>query len=552
MRCRPASHAKMYIMSKTPLKKNIDLLRDREFNKSTAFTRAEREEMGLRGLLPYAVTTQAKQITRIMGNLRRKEQDIEKYMFLTALHDRNERLFFQTIIENLVEIMPIIYTPTVGQACKEFSHIFTYSRGLYITPEDRGEIERVLCNWPHKDIRVIVVTDGQRILGLGDLGANGMGIPIGKLNLYTACAGLQPDQCLPIMLDAGTNNTSLLDDPMYIGYPHERLTGDEYLAYVDEFVAAVQKCFPKVVIQFEDFKTTTAYELLQRYRHDVCCFNDDIQGTAAVTLAGVLASGRITGIPFRELKIMFLGAGSAATGIGDLMVDMFELEGLTREEAYARLWFVDGKGLVVSSRDEMEEHKKPYAHDHKALSFEEAVREIKPHVLIGATGTPGIFTQEVIEMMSSFHDHPVIFALSNPTAHAECTPEEAYRYSKGRAVYASGSPFPKVELNGRVYHPGQANNAYIFPGTGLGVVMAEGKRIEDSSFLTAARTLAGLVSDEDIARGSVYPPLQDIRKVSLDIAEAVAHQLYVDGLAGNERPKDLRKAIEAYRYDPRY
>jgi malate dehydrogenase (oxaloacetate-decarboxylating)(NADP+) len=533
-------------------KRNVDLLKDKTLNKSTAFSREERDRLGLRGLLPYVVSSQEIQIKRILGNLRRKEFDIERYIFLSALQDRNERLFFQTVMENIEEIMPLIYTPTVGQACKEFSHIYRHAQGLYITPDDKGEIEKLMDNWPKKDIRVIVVTDGQRILGLGDLGANGMGIPVGKLALYCACAGIYPSQCLPVMLDVGTNNRDLRDDLFYIGYPYERLQGDEYFEFVDEFVKAVQKKYPGALIQFEDFSTPNAYTLLHKYKDQVLCFNDDIQGTASVALSGIFASSRITGVPYKDLKILFLGAGSASTGIADLMVSAFLEEGLTKEEAYKRLWFVDSGGLLIKGRKVVVDHKAVYAQDHQPLDFMQSIEEFKPNVLIGATGAPGSFTKEIVELMCRINERPVIFALSNPTSRAECTAEQAYNWSNGKVVFASGSPFDKVIYKEQTFKSGQGNNAYIFPGVGLGVVASGAKMVHDSLFLTAARTLSEIVSEEDIAKGSVYPPLKDIRKISLDIAVAVAEKVFQSGLAQTERPEDLRKSIEDYMYDPRY
>jgi malate dehydrogenase (oxaloacetate-decarboxylating)(NADP+) len=533
-------------------KTNVELLQDKSLNKLTAFTREEREALRLRGLLPYAVSTQESQMARAIGNLRRKESDIEKYIFLSSLQERNERLFFRILIEHIDEMLPLVYTPTVGQACKEFSHIFRHTQGFYVNPEDRGEIDKIVQNWPNDDVRVIVVTDGQRILGLGDLGANGMGIPIGKLALYCAFAGIEPNQCMPVMLDVGTNNEELLHDPLYIGYPHRRLEGDAYFSLVDEFITAILKRYPDVLIQFEDFQTPNAYRLLHLYQEKLLCFNDDIQGTAAVALSGVFASSRITGMPYKDLKILFLGAGSAATGIADLMVSAFEDEGLSRKEALERLWFVDGKGLVVSSRTDLADHKKPFAHDYPYLQFMDALEALKPNVLIGATGAGSSFPKEVIEKMCSYNERPVIFALSNPTSRAECTAEQAYTWSKGKAVFASGSPFPEVEFEGKKYKSGQGNNAYIFPGIGLAALVTKAKYIRDDIFLLTARKLASIVSQEDIDRGSLYPPLRDIRSISLEIATAVAEKIYADGLARAKRPADLRETIRKYMYDPRY
>lgn len=522
------------------------------FNKSTAFTREEREEYGLQGLLPYGVGTQNKQMARVLENLRRKSNDIEKFIFLASLHERNERLFYRTVVDNIQEIMPLIYTPTVGQACKEFGHIFRRPKGFYITPEDKGRIRKMLDNWPRPDVRVIVVTDGQRILGLGDLGANGMGIPIGKLQLYVACAGIIPRQCLPVMLDVGTNNEELLNDPLYLGYPHRRLEGPAYFELVEEFIQAVQDKYPKALVQFEDFLTPNAYSLLSKYKDRILCFNDDIQGTASVCLAGVYAATRGTGTAFRDLRVMFLGAGSAATGIGDLMVTALEAEGLNNAQARERLNFVDVNGLIVQSRNDLLPHNLPYAHARPALGFVEAIREIKPHILIGATGAPGTFTKEVIEAMTSVNKKPAIFALSNPTSRAECTAEQAYAWSRGRAFFSSGSPFEKVTYEGRSLRPGQGNNAYIFPGVGLGVIASGATRITDAMFLVAAKTLAGMVSEDDLEAGALYPPLTDIRAVSLAIAVEVAQEAFRSGLSTEPEPKDLEGHIASLMYDPVY
>ncbi len=530
----------------------LDLLKNAHYNKSTAFTEEERDRYRLRGLLPAAVSTQAVQIQRVLENLRRKSDDIERYVFLMALQSRNERLFYRLLIDHSEEVLPIVYTPTVGQACLEFAHIFRQPRGFYITAKDRGRIAEILKNWPEQDVRMIVVTDGERILGLGDLGANGMGIPIGKLALYSAFGGIPPQQCLPVMLDVGTNNEQLRNDPLYLGINQARISGADYLALADEFVAAIQKAYPQALIQFEDFLTPNAYGLLNRYRDQVLCFNDDIQGTAAVALAGVLTSCRLSGIDFSELRIMFLGAGSAATGIADLMQAAMLESGLSSEQARERLSLVDINGLVVNSRLDLAPHNKQYARDHAQAGFLEAIAIIKPHVLIGATGVHGAFTEAVVRLMAKINHRPVIFALSNPTSCAECTAEDVYRWSEGRAIFASGSPYAPVTYRGQSYRPGQCNNAYVFPGIGLGAIAANVYRISNEMFLVAARVLADSVSDKDLSAGTLYPPLSIIRQVSLNIAIAVADKAYEQNLSREPRPADLAQTIEQAMYDPSY
>ena len=532
------------------MKRGFDVLRDKALNRSITFGRRERDRLGLRGLLPYSVATEREMVDRVITNLERLPRDIDRYMLLSSLQERNERLFYRTVIDHIERIMPLIYTPTVGEACREFSHIAREPKGFFITPPDRGRIRRMLANWPQKDVKVIVVTDGSRILGLGDLGANGMGIPIGKLSLYTACAGVDPALCLPVMIDVGTNNDELLDDVLYLGYPRRRLSGKAYLDLVDEFVDAVQSRYPDALIQFEDFLTPNAYALLRRYRDRVLCFNDDIQGTAAVALAGVYASTRITGIPFKDLTIMFLGAGSAATGIADLMTAAFVDEGIGAEAARRHLWFVDVNGLIVNTRSDLMPHNLPYAHHAPSLAFVDAIDAIRPNVLIGATGAPGTFTRSVVERMSAVNNRPVIFALSNPTSRAECTAEQAYRWSAGRAVFASGSPFAPVSCDGHVFQPAQGNNAYVFPGIGLGAIACRARTLPDELFLDAARTLARMVGAGDLDRGALYPPLKEIRKISLAIAAAVATRAYAMNVARRKRPPNVRQAVARVMYTP--
>lgn len=536
------------------LPRGAALLADPLLNKGTAFSEAERDALDLRGLLPPRVFSIEEQVTRVMGNFRRKETALEKYIFLTTLQNRNETLFYRVMMEHLEEMIPIIYTPTVGQACLEFGAIFRRPRGLYISLLDRGRIGEILTHWPSNDVRMIVVTDGERILGLGDLGALGMGIPIGKLSLYTACAGVHPGYTLPILLDVGTDNASLHDDPLYIGLKQRRARGAEYDAFIDEFVTAISRTYPRALLQWEDFGNTNAFRLLHQYRERICSFNDDIQGTAAVALAGLLGSLRITGSRLRDQRLLFLGAGEAGTGIADLFVAAACEEGLSEAEARARCWFVDSQGLVVKNRaGKLAEHKKPYAHDHPFVAtLAEAVATLKPTALIGVSGAGPSFTQPILEKMAALNAHPVVFALSNPTSKAECTAEQAYTWTGGRAIFASGSPFDPVTLGGRTFVPGQGNNVYIFPGVGLGALTAEATQVTDRMFLKASRTLADLVSAEDISVGRVYPALTKIREVSLAIATAVADEAFTEGLARRSRPADLREDIFARMFKPAY
>lgn len=528
------------------------LLVDPAFTKSTAFTREERERYGLRGLLPYDVATINKQIERVLGSVRCKSSAIEKYIFLNALLERNQRLFYRTMIDHIEEIMPLVYTPTVGEACKEFAHIFRKPQGFYITPEDRGDIATILGNWPEEDIRIIVVTDGERILGLGDLGANGMGISIGKVALYVACAGINPAHCMPIMLDVGTNNVALREDPLYLGYPYPRISGDAYRSLIDEFVKAIQFRFPNALIQFEDFLTPHAFEFLERYGEKVRCFNDDIQGTAAVTLAGIYTSCRITQKKFSDLNIMFLGTGSAAGGIAELMVDAFCAAGLSKQQAQERLWFIDRKGLVTSKNENIKPRIKPFAHEHTACSFVDAIGDIKPDVLIGATGVAGTFNEAIVSKMAAVNERPVIIALSNPTSHTECTAEQAYRWSNGRVIFASGSPFEAVQYEGKLFKPAQGNNAYIFPGIGLGIYASSARLIPQSMFLAAAKVLASIVTDQEIATGAIYPALTRVREVSRAIAIAVCQVALNEGLTDASLPDDLDGYIKSLMYEPYY
>ncbi len=530
----------------------LALLHDPLYNKGTAFTEAERDAFDLRGLLPAHVHTQEEQAVRVLNNLRKISDPLEKFVALNALHDRNESLFFRVLCDNIDEMQPLVYTPTVGLACQKFGHVFQRPRGLFIGANDRGRVAQVLCNWPYT-AGIIVVTDGERILGLGDLGANGMGIPVGKLSLYTACAGIRPDLCLPVMLDVGTNNGELLNDPFYVGLRQRRITGAAYDELVDEFITAAREVFPGVLIQFEDFANHNAFRLLRKYRDKVCTFNDDIQGTAAVALAGIFSALRVTGQPLVEQKILFLGAGEAATGIADLVASAMVTQGLSEKAARERCWLVDSRGLVVKSRTDLAEHKLTYAHDHPPVGdFLTAIKTLKPTAIIGVAAVGGTFTQQVLETMAAINERPIVFALSNPTSQAECTAEEAYRWTNGRALFACGSPFDPVQFNGRTYVPRQGNNSYIFPGVGLGAIASRARHITDDMFMTAAHTLAHLVSEADLEQGSLYPALPRIREVSAHIGTAVANTAFKNGLADKPQPEDVFEDVQAQMYNPRY
>ncbi len=529
------------------------LLQDPTLNKGTAFTATERDALGLRGLLPPHIATQSEQVKRVLENFRRQSSDLERYINLAALHDRNETLFYRVVVDNPDEMMPIIYTPTVGLACQQFGHIFQRPRGLFVSHHDRGKIRDMLRNWSHQDVRIIVVTDGERILGLGDLGANGMGIPVGKLSLYTACAGVHPNQCLPVLLDAGTNNEVLRHDPLYIGTATPRVTGAAYDDLVEEFIAATQEVFPGVVVQFEDFANHNAFRLLERYRDRISTFNDDIQGTAAVALAGLLTALRVKGGTLAGETLLFQGAGEAATGIADLAVAAMVAEGVPEADARRRCWLVDSKGLVVHARTDLAHHKQRYAHQHPHVStLLAAVDALRPTAIIGVAAVGGAFTQDVVSAMAACNDRPIVFALSNPTSKSECTAEQAYAWSQGRALFASGSPFPPVTLGGRRLVARQGNNSYIFPGVGMGAIVSRTRRVTDEMFLVAARTLAAQVTADDLAQGSLYPPLPGIRDVSAHIAAAVADVAFKRDLAGVARPADLLATVRAAMYEPEY
>lgn len=529
------------------------LLRDPHYNKSTAFTEQERERLGLIGLLPEHVESEDLQVQRVLRQIDHKTNDLERYIYLSSLHDRNEVLYYKVLMSDPARFMPLVYTPTVGEACQKFADIMRRPRGLYLGINRRGRLKEILRNWPERDVRFIVVTDGERILGLGDLGANGMGIPIGKLSLYTACAGVPPQLTLPITIDVGTNNESLLADPLYLGLRQPRVTGADYDSFLDEFVEAVQEVFPRACIQFEDFAFAHAAPLLARYRDRICCFNDDIQGTAAVALAGILAALRITGGRLADQRFLFLGGGTAAAGIAGLLAQAMMHDGVPREAAYGASWFFDIKGLIHSGRTDLADFQKPFAHPHEPITdFLQAIETLKPTAIIGVSTVGKAFNQQVIGAMARINQRPIIFPYSNPTSHSECTAEEAYRWSEGRAVFASGSPFPPLTIGDRTFVPGQGNNVYIFPAMGMAIYASEAKRVTDRMFIIAARALAQQVTQSNLDIGLVYPPQSTIFDTSLKVARAVMEDVFDQGLAGIPRPADLDAHLAAKIYQPRY
>ena len=535
------------------LYQGVKILHDPVRNKGTAYTEAERDSLNLRGLLPPRVHTPAEQELRVLGNIREKPTDLERYLYLVALQDRNETLFYRVVMNHIEEMMPLIYTPTVGKACQEFQHIYRSPRGFYVSLQDRGHIKEIMQNWPHKEARIMVVTDGERILGLGDLGAQGMGIPIGKLALYTACSGIHPTHCMPVMLDVGTNNEKLLNDPLYNGIERHRERGKNYDELVEEFISAANDLFPGILIQLEDFGNSNAFRFLEQYRDKTCLFNDDIQGTGAVALSGLIASMRITGGKLEEQKILFLGAGEAGIGIADSFVAALAELGIPPEEGRKQCWFVDSKGLLVEGRDKMVKHKLPYAHPyHHIEGYLQALKTLKPTAILGLSGQTGAFNQDVIEAMAEINERPIIFALSNPTSKAECTAEQAYGWSQGRAIFASGSPFDPVTIDNQTFVPGQGNNAYIFPGVGLGVIVSRARTVTNEMFLAAAHSLANQVTGADLERGRIYPSLNRIRQVSALIAQDVAKIAYDEGLTDKEEPDDILADIHEYMYQPIY
>ncbi len=533
--------------------RGYSLLRDPRFNKGTAFTLEERKKYGLEGLLPEQVETIETQMLRIMSQLEAFRLPINKYIYLSNLLDTNETLFFNLIMNDPAKLLPLVYTPTVGEACQKLGHISRRTRGLFISIHQKNYIKDILKNWPEEDIRFAVVTDGGRILGLGDLGVCGLGIPIGKLALYTGCAGVPPEYTLPIVLDVGTNNEEFLNDPLYPGLKHKRIVGKEYDDFIEAFVQAVYEVFPKICIQWEDFKGVDAIRILNKYRDQVCTYNDDIQGTAAIATAGFISISRLMNKPFKDQKFLFFGAGAAAFGIADLLVQKFQKDGLSREEALEHIWMFDINGLLVESRTDLADYQKQFAHEGEPTNdLAAAVLQVKPTAIIGVSTVGGAFNQQVIENMSLVNERPIIFPYSNPTSHSECTAEQAYTWSKGKAIFASGSPFAPVVFEGKTFTPGQGNNVFIFPAMGLALFATEAKRVTDLMFITAAEAVAEQVTQKDFENGLIYPSVKDILKVSVNVAIKVAEVIFESGLAGVERPNDIRAFVKSKMYHPLY
>ena len=534
-------------------KRGIDILHDPVINKATAYTEAERQALGLVGLVPDVTESEDLQLRRVLQQLGDKTTDLERYIYLASLLDNDETLFYRTLMSDPARFLPIVYDPTIGEACLKFGHIYRRARGMYLSITRKGHVKEVLRNWPVKDVRVICVTDGGRILGLGDLGANGMGIPIGKLQLYTACAGVPPQGLLPMYLDAGTNNQQYLNDPLYLGLRRPRPSTEELYAFVDEFVEAVQEVFPNCCIHFEDWTGSDAVHLLARYRDEVCCYNDDIQGTGSVTLAGLLAALKIKGGKVGDQRILFLGAGSAAIGLAGLIAAAAVQEGLSLHEAQARISMFDVNGLLEPSRKDLFDFQKPYAHPHAPTrDFVAAIESIKPTAIIGVSTVGNTFTRPVIEAMSRLNDRPIIFALSNPTEHAECTPEAAYQWSKGKALYAAGVQFPSASFGGRTFLPGQANNFYIFPAVSMAIYATQPKRVTDEMFIEAAHALADQVTPGELEQGLLFPPQSNILETEIKVAARVAKVVFDSNLARVAPPADYEAFIRSHVYKAEY
>ena len=533
--------------------RGADLLRDPHQNKFTGFTETERAALKLKGLLPEGIESLDTQIERALLQLEQRMSPLEKYLYLSELQDIDETLFYRLLTSDPARLLPFVYTPTVGDACLQFSRVMRRPKGLYVSINRKVEVREILHNWSEREIRFIVVTSGERILGLGDLGADGMGIPIGKLALYTACAGVPPTLSIPVMMDCGTSNDKLIRDPLYTGLRQPRPSVAELDAFVEEFVAAVQEEFPDCCIQFEDWARADAFRLLARYRDRVCCFNDDIQGSGAIVLAGILSALRITGGSLIDQTFLFLGAGSAGVGIADLLTQMLIANGISAEQARARIWLFNRSGLVESSRDDLTDFQQPYAHRHASTKdFVAAIESLKPTMIVGVSTAAKAFSQRVIEAMSRINRRPIIFALSNPTSRSECIAEEAYQWSAGRAVFASGSPFQPVQYGDRRLVPGQCNNLYIFPAMGLAIYATRARRATDEMFLAAAHALAERVTPADLESGLVYPPQSAIFGTEMHVAGRIAEVIFARGLARVKEPPDLSAFLRSLVYQPEY
>jgi malate dehydrogenase (oxaloacetate-decarboxylating)(NADP+) len=537
----------------TTNKRGIDVLQDPSLNKSTAFTEAEKQALGIIGLVPDVTETEDLQLSRVKLQLGHKNTDLDRYIYLTNLLDHNETLFYRTVMSDPARFLPIVYDPTIGEACLKFGHIYRQSRGMYLAITRRGKVKEILRNWPQKDVRFICVTDAGRILGLGDLGANGAAIPIGKLQLYTACAGVPPQYLLPMYLDAGTNNEQYLHDPLYLGMRKTRPTTAELYSFVDEFVEAVQEVFPKCCIHFEDWTGTDAVHLLQRYRDKYCVYNDDVQGTAGITLAGMINAARLKGTKLKDEKYLFLGAGSAGIGLADLLCSALVGEGMALKEAQSQVYMFDVNGLLESTRKDLVDFQKPYAHKHAPTrDFVAAIESIKPTTIIGVSTIGGAFNQKVVETMARINERPVILALSNPTEHAECTAEQAYIWSKGKAIYAAGVQFEPVHYNGQTFLPGQANNFYIFPAVGMAIFATQAKRVTDEMFIEAGQAVADQVPADLLNQGLLYPLQSNILETEIQTAARVAMLVFNSGLARVSRPTDFVSFIREHVYKPEY
>jgi malate dehydrogenase (oxaloacetate-decarboxylating)(NADP+) len=534
-------------------KRGIDLLQDPSLNKSTAFTEAERQALGIVGLVPDVTETTDVQLSRVMMQLGHKAADLDRYIYLVNLLDHDETLFYRTIMSDPARFLPIVYDPTIAEACLKFGHIYRQTRGMYMSMTRRGSVKEILKNWPLTDIRFICVTDGGRILGLGDLGANGAGIPIGKLQLYTACAGVPPQYLLPMYLDAGTNNEQYLHDPLYLGMRKARPPTEELYSFVDEFMEAVQEVFPKCCVHFEDWTGVDAVHLLERYRDKCCCYNDDVQGTAGITLAGMINAMKLKGTKLRDEKYLFLGAGSAGIGLANLLCSALVQQGMTLKEAQSRVYMFDINGLLESARTDLVDFQKPYAHKYAPTrDFVAAIESIKPTTIIGVSTIGGAFTQQVIEAMTRINERPIVLALSNPTEKAECTAEQAYTWSKGKAIFAAGVQFPPVHLNGQTFLPGQANNFYIFPAIGMAIFATQAARVTDEMFIEAASGVADQVAPELLKDGLLYPLQANILETEIQTASRVAKLVFDSGLARVSRPSDMVAFIRSHVYKAEY